>query len=81
MGIKASELGINMQGATASVEKIMGVNPRRIGEIKVCIHFPSHMMVNEKQRIVLERTALHCPVHKSLHPDIKYDIVFSWQGA
>lgn len=80
MGIKARELGINIKDATASIEKIMITNPRRIGEIKVNIHFPTHAMVDEKQKVILERTALHCPVHKSLHPDIKCDIVFKWEG-
>ena len=78
MGIKARELGINIKDATASIEKIMITNPRRIGEIKVHIHFPAHIMVDEKQKAILERTALNCPVHKSLHPDIKCDIVFNW---
>ncbi len=78
MGIKARELGINMKNVTASIQKIMITNPRRIGEIKVHIYFPTPIMVDEKQKIILERTALHCPVHKSLHPDIKCDIVFNW---
>lgn len=80
MGIKARELGINMKNATASIEKIMVPNPRRIGTIKVHIYFPAHIIVDEKQKVILERTALHCPVHKSLHPDITCDIVFKWEG-
>lgn len=78
MGIKARDLNIDMAGATAEVEKIMISDPRRIGAIKVYIYFSKQMTVNEKQKVILERTALHCPVHKSLHPDVKCDIIFNW---
>lgn len=78
MGVKARDLNIDMSETTTEIEKIMGTDPRRIIGIKVQINFPKQMIVDEKQKIILERTALHCPVHKSLHPDIKTDIIFNW---
>ena len=40
MGIKARNLEIDLTETTAAVTKIMGVNPRRIVEIQVNLHFP-----------------------------------------
>jgi uncharacterized OsmC-like protein len=40
--------------------------------------FPVDLQTDEKQRTILERAALTCPVAKSLHPDIVQDVVFNW---
>lgn len=76
MGIKARDMGIDMKGATASVKKIMSADPRRISRIEVTFDLP--FAANEKDRKILERTAMTCPVHYSLHPDIEKEIVFNW---
>ncbi len=76
MGIKAREMGVDLTNSTAEVTKIMASEPRRISEINVKLSLPSK--VSEKQRKILEHTANTCPVHKSLHPDIKRDISFHW---
>lgn len=76
MGIKARDLGVDMKGTTASVNKIMASDPRRISGIEVTLNFP--FSADEKTRTILERTANTCPVMYSLHPDIKKDIVFNW---
>lgn len=76
MGIKAKDLDINLIGSIASVEKIMGTEPRRITTIN--IHFAMPATVTEKQKIILEKAALTCPVFYSLHPEIKKEITFSW---
>ena len=78
MGIKARDLGVDMKGTTAEVTKIMAADPRRISGIEVTLNFP--FSTDEKTRTILERTANTCPVHYSLHPDIKKDIVFIWQN-
>jgi uncharacterized OsmC-like protein len=77
MGIKAREMGVDFSGSTAEVTKIMAADPRRISEIHVT--FEMHTDANEKTKTILERTALTCPVHYSLHPDIKREIVFNWK--
>ncbi|KGO90662.1 OsmC family protein [Flavobacterium suncheonense] len=77
MGIKARDLEVDFTGSTAEVTKIMGTNPRRIVEIHV--NFEMNLKTDEKNRTILERTALTCPVYFSLHPDIKKEITFNWK--
>lgn len=77
MGIKARDMAIEMKGTTATVNKIMAADPRRISRIEVTFNFP--FSVDEKSRTILEHTANTCPVHYSLHPDIEKVIVFNWQ--
>lgn len=77
MGIKARDLGVDFSGSTAEVTKIMGTEPRRISEIHVT--FTMELEADEKTKTILERTAMTCPVHYSLHPDIKKEIVFHWK--
>ena len=76
MGIKARDLAVNLEGAEAHVEKIMAAQPRRISGIKVYFRLPK---VNEKTQKILEKVALSCPVHHSLHPDMKKEITFFWE--
>ena len=76
MGIKARDMGISLEGSVAEVTKTMAAEPRRIAGIKVVFNMKSD--VDEKARMLLERVALKCPVHYSLHPDIKKDITFNW---
>ncbi|HMO39226.1 MAG TPA: OsmC family protein [Saprospiraceae bacterium] len=77
MGIKANQLGINMDGATAEVLKVMASDPRRIAEVHVKLAMPDNNY-SDKDKAVLENTALTCPVAKSLHPDVVQHVEFSW---
>lgn len=77
MAIKARDLEVNLEGATAEVTKTMAANPRRISHIKILFELPEG--VSEKKRIILQNAANTCPVHHSLHPDIKKDITFNWK--
>lgn len=78
MGIKARDLNIVLDGTEASVTKIMGTEPRRIVGIDVVIQFPASIGADDKQKTILERTALTCPVQFSIHPDITCNISFNW---
>lgn len=78
MGIKARDMGINIDGIECNIEKIMTANPRRISEIKVSLDFPKDQTYNDKDKTILERTANTCPVLESLHPDCKKTITFNW---
>ena len=77
MAIKARDLDIELKGTTAEVIKVMAAEPRRISEIH--IHFEMNLTADAKTKIILERTAITCPVHHSLHPDIKKVISFTWK--
>ena len=74
MAISANKYDIDMSGTNASVKKIMGSDPRRISEISIDINMNKN--IEEKDRKRLERAALACPVHKSLHPDLEKKIRF-----
>ena len=79
MGIVADRIDVDLSGATANVEKSMVADPkRRIGELKVTIKLPGG--ISEANQKKLERAALTCPVHQSLHPDVKLPIAFEWGG-
>ena len=77
MGIKARDLDVDFSGSTAEVTKIMAADPRRISEIHVV--FQMNLSADAKVKTILERTAMTCPVHYSLHPDIKKEIIFNWK--
>ncbi len=77
MGIKAADKEIDMTGATAAVNKIMGSNPRRITRLEVTIQMPDNNYT-EKEKKILEAAAHGCPVGKSLHPDLEEIIQINW---
>jgi len=70
MGIKARDKGINMKGASVSVDKIMESNPRRIHRLNVTLTMPANGY-SVKDRKILEATAHHCPVANSLKEGIE----------
>ncbi len=76
MGIKARELAVDLEGATAEVTKTMASDPRRIARIDVIMELPAG--ISPKNQKILERAGMSCPVHHSLHPDIEKDIRFNW---
>ena len=77
MGIVAQRDQIKLEGARVTIEKEMISTPtRRIGSLKAQVTMPSG--ISQENRAKLERTALHCPVHKSLHPDIDTPILFTY---
>ena len=81
MGIYARNHGINIDGMSCEVEKIMVANPRRIGEVKIIMTFPKDQLYSEKDKTVLERTANSCPVLESLHPECKKTVTFIWPNV
>ncbi len=78
MGIAGNTHNINIDNTTVSIEKIMLSEPRRIGEIVVNFTFPTDANYTDREKLILERAALNCPVHKSLHPDMVQTINFNW---
>lgn len=77
MGIYAQSNDIDLVGTEIEITKTMSADPRRIGSIDIIFHMPAKGYT-PKQRTVLERAAHTCPVHLSLHPDVKQNFVFDW---
>ena len=76
MAIAAEKNGINLLETSASVKKIMGTNPRTISDVIIEITMSKDLDLKDRKR--LEKAALACPVHKSLHPDMNKKITFSY---
>ncbi len=79
MGIAAERHAWDLAGATVRVAKRMASDPRRVGELEVVIAVPAEL--DQRARTSLERAALTCPVHKSLHPDVAIPVRFAWGEA
>lgn len=77
MGIVAKRDGLDLSGMKISVEKEMTkTTPRRIDSLKVDFVIPGEIAKEDQEK--LKRAALTCPVHKSLHPDIRVITDFKW---
>lgn len=78
MGIVSKKEGITpSEGSMATVLKVMYAEPRRIGEIHIEITMPAKGF-SDKEKKMYEHAAYTCPVAKSLHPDIKQVIKFTY---
>lgn len=78
MGIKARDMNIDLKGTKIEIQKHMKADPRRVGGIDVIFHLPAGLNLDEKDKTILERAALTCPVAKSIHPEIAQNVVFNW---
>ena len=77
MGIVAARHQIDLKGTKVEVIKEMIQEPvRRIGKLTVTFQMAAGIPVD--QRKLLERAALTCPVHQSLHPDIQIPVKFNY---
>jgi putative redox protein len=80
MGIYAQRHEIDLRGMKVRVKKEMVQQPiRRIGRLTTEIDLP--LAEDHPQREALERVALTCPVHQSLHPDVEKPVTFTWAAA
>ena len=77
MGITGNTHQINIDGPEVKITKIMVSNPRKVGEIVVELFLPQNNYT-DKQKIILERAALTCPVYLSLHEDVKKTVSFHY---
>ena len=78
MAIKANDMQIDLRDTKIAVTKHMLADPRRIGKIEVILDFPFSLKLDEKDRIILQRTGDNCPVMKSLHPDLELHVKYNW---
>ena len=79
MGIVAERHQIDLKDMKIEVAKEMSTDaPRRIARLTTIIDVP--LPEDHPRREMLERAALTCPVHQSLHPEIEKPLEFRWQG-
>jgi putative redox protein len=64
--------GVELKGASIEIEKRMQDSPRRVAAFTGVITLPAGL--SESERMKLAECVKACPVHKSLHPDIKVDL-------
>jgi putative redox protein len=75
IAIVARRDGVEIEGARAEVSKEMATAPtRRIGALPVKVTLPAKLPADYRAK--LENAGRSCPVHKSLHPDIKAEISY-----
>src|SRR6187200_116764 len=68
MGIKARNMGFDLEGIKVDVEKIMTADPRRVSGINLTYTIPEALQgLNERDIAVLKNIAINCPVQKSIH--------------
>lgn len=81
MGIAAEQkYKVDITGTQVSIDKTMSSTPpRRVAQLDIQVTVP-HSFSPEIQAGI-EKAALTCPVHESLHPDIKQNITFNWGTA
>lgn len=77
MAIKSKDLDLDLVGSTVSVTKIMQAEPRKIAKISTVVEMS--IATTEKNKTILERAAMTCPVFLSLNPDIEKEISFNWK--
>ena len=78
MAIVAERHGVELNGMTVQVGKEMTDAPRRIGRLTTEVHVP--LPGDHPQRELLEKTALGCPVHRSLAAEMDRPTKFFWDG-
>ncbi|NVJ22827.1 MULTISPECIES: OsmC family protein [Myxococcus] len=76
MHLFASREGISLGEIRARVEKRMTPPPRRIGELVLDLQMPAGLSAEHRAR--LEQVGRECPVARSLHPEVKLPMTFSY---
>ena len=78
MALKASDMAIDLKDTRMQVTKHMLSDPRRVGQVDILINFKA-LTIKENEKLILERTGNNCPVAKSLHHDLKLNIIYDWK--
>lgn len=76
MAIAARQIGHELVGVTAQIEKTMSASPRRVARLEVEIAIPGTWSPADRE--LLQNAALTCPVKQSLHPEMVVDLRFVW---
>jgi putative redox protein len=77
MGIRARTAGVDINGTTAKVTKVMAEQPRRVAHVIIEMEVMDRMLT-DKDKAALEHAALNCPVAKSLSEHLKQEVRFTY---
>lgn len=75
IAINIEDQDFNIEGASASVTKVMNENPRRVGSVMVELDFSSQSYTPEQQETI-KHLALTCPVALSLSDNVNQEVTF-----
>ena len=76
MGYTALNKGINLEGMTIDVDRVMADAPRRISEFNIIVSFTQEY--TDKEKVVLQKAAETCPVKKTLSEDCKINVIMKF---
>ncbi len=76
MGYTAESKGINLEGMSIEVDKVMADGPRRIGEINIIVSFTQKY--TDKEKTLLQRAAETCPVKKTLSSECAINVIMKF---
>lgn len=76
MAIKSKDLDLDLKGSTVEMTKVMQAEPRKIAKIVIVLNMS--IATTDKNKTILERAAMTCPVFLSLNTDIEKEISFNW---
>ena len=77
MGITAKTHGFCIDGSSIELQKKMSANPRRISDLNLLINIKGKLFDKDKTKLI--KAAKHCPISKSIHPDINENINFKFE--
>ncbi|MFA5138154.1 MAG: OsmC family protein [Elusimicrobiota bacterium] len=72
MAKMAERDGLELRGAELVIEKEMSADPRRVGSLKGAVRLPAG--IPDASRRKLLNAVAACPVHRSLHPEVRVEI-------
>lgn len=76
IAISTKKYNINLSGTSAIVTKKMQSNPRMISDINIVLTFKENY--EGKLRTIIRRTALNCPVFRSLSSKVNKKVEFKY---
>jgi putative redox protein len=77
MGISAKNHGLNIDGTTAEITKIMSASPRRIAAIEIALRMPDNGF-SDREKHLLETAGRSCPVALTLGENVEQRLSFIW---
>jgi len=76
MSLAAKREGVAWGATSARVEKRMQAEPRRIAQLTLDLRMPPGLTGAQRQHF--EQVATQCPVARSLHPDVRLPMTFTY---